>query len=253
MQLHNNYYFYKSVIDKKTCERIIETGMSEIEKYKKLNIPTHATTFGNVDKASRPDAVPQNDKTYEEIKKLNLNLEQTYVRDSEVSWLSQTWIYDIILKYVYEANKLAGWNWQIDFSEPCQFTIYKPGGFYGWHRDGASDNIGKNKRFIYGVTDKKIIDDKIPEGYTTNPNFVGKVRKISMTLNLNSPEEYEGGELKFDFGPHKGESDRFHLCEEIKPQGSLIVFPSFLYHCVTPVTKGTRYSLVCWTLGEPFK
>ena len=90
-----------------------------------MNIPTHATTFGNVDKVSRPDAIPQNDKTYEEIKKLNLNLEQTYVRDSEVSWLTETWIYDIILKYVYEANKLTGWNWQIDFSEPCQFTIYK--------------------------------------------------------------------------------------------------------------------------------
>ena len=69
MQLHNNYYFYKSVIDKKTCEKIIETGMSEIKKYKELNIPTHATTFGNVDKVSRPDAIPQNDKTYEEIKK----------------------------------------------------------------------------------------------------------------------------------------------------------------------------------------
>ena len=88
MQLHNNYYFYKSVIEKKTCEKIIETGMSEIKKYKELNIPTHATTFGNVDKVSRPDAIPQNDKTYEEIKKLNLNLEQTYVRITMFVFLS---------------------------------------------------------------------------------------------------------------------------------------------------------------------
>ena len=34
-------------------------------------------------------------------------------------------------------------------------------------------------------------------------------------------------------------------------QGSIIVFPSYMYHQVTPVTKGNRYSLVLWALGEP--
>ena len=41
--------------------------------------------------------------------------------------------------------------------------------------------------------------------------------------------------------------------EEIKDQGSMIIFPSFLDHCVTPITKGTRYSLVLWSVGDPFK
>ena len=73
-----------------------------------------------------------------------------------------------------------------------------------------------------------------------------------MTINLNEPGEYEGGNLKFDFGPHS-EGERFHECTEIRPQGSIIVFPSFVQHQVTPVTKGTRYSLVLWSLGQPFK
>jgi len=41
--------------------------------------------------------------------------------------------------------------------------------------------------------------------------------------------------------------------KEILSKGSIIVFPSFLWHRVKPVTKGTRYSLVVWNLGYPFK
>ena len=40
---------------------------------------------------------------------------------------------------------------------------------------------------------------------------------------------------------------------EIKSQGSLVIFPSFVKHRVKPVTKGTRYSLVIWNLGQPYK
>ncbi len=82
--------------------------------------------------------------------------------------------------------------------------------------------------------------------------MVGKIRKLSVTINLNQPGEYEGGNLKFDFGPHS-QGKRFHEVTEIRPQGSIIVFPSWTYHQVTPVTKGTRYSLVLWSLGLPFK
>ena len=95
-------------------------------------------------------------------------------------------------------------------------------------------------------------EGKLPTHHTTNKNFIGKVRKLSATINLNKPGEYDGGNLKFDFGPHAA-GKRFHEVEEIRPQGSIIVFPSFTYHQVTPVTRGTRYSLVLWSLGEPFK
>ena len=73
-----------------------------------------------------------------------------------------------------------------------------------------------------------------------------------MTVNLTDPKNYAGGNLKFDFGPHAG-GKRFKVCQEIRPQGSIIIFPSFTYHCITPVTSGTRYSLVLWSLGRPWQ
>ena len=107
------------------------------------------------------------------------------------------------------------------------------------------------KRYIPGISPTNEKGEML-KGYTKNTNLIGKIRKISMTLNLNVPGEYEGGNLKFDFGPHRT-GERFHECLEIRPQGSMIVFPSYLYHQVTPITRGVRYSLVLWTLGKPFR
>ena len=78
-----------------------------------------------------------------------------------------------------------------------------------------------------------------------------------MTCQLTDGSEYEGGELEFDYRdyePHTRKEDK-HLkkCKEILPKGSIIVFPSFVWHRVKPVTKGIRYSLVAWHLGHPFK
>lgn len=64
------------------------------------------------------------------------------------------------------------------------------------------------------------------------------MRKLSAVLLLSDPDDFEGG--KFEFDEH-GEV-------EMK-RGSLIAFPSFLRHQVTPVTKGTRYSAACWVTG----
>jgi len=72
-----------------------------------------------------------------------------------------------------------------------------------------------------------------------------EIRKLSMSLQLNKPEDYEGGELKF-FEDDKGIVAK-------KEQGTLILFPSFILHQVTPVTKGERNSLVAWATGNNFK
>ena len=85
------------------------------------------------------------------------------------------------------------------------------------------------------------------DGTLNNQNYD---LKLTCLLNV-STEDYSGGNLKFDLGPHAGKK-RYHVCKEIRPQGSIIIFPSFTYHCVTPVTKGTRYSLVNWCLGRPW-
>jgi PKHD-type hydroxylase len=251
MQLSNYYYWFKSVISPEDCQRIIDLGESVLQKEKELGRSTEGYTFGDQEKGAKPNAVPINDGTLFEASNEN---KDTYVRDSEVAWLRDQSIYDLVVPVIDEANKRAGWNWQYDYHEQFQFTKYNKGGFYGWHKDGASDTVGAYKRYIPGITEHSMREDgRYPPGYTLDHGMVGKVRKISMTLNLNPPGQYEGGDLKFDFGMHTDREARFHLCEEIRPQGSMIIFPSFVDHCVTPVTSGTRYSLVLWTLGDPWK
>ena len=75
------------------------------------------------------------------------------------------------------------------------------------------------------------------------------MRKLSLTLCLTDPKEYEGGELQFFNGERPIEQ---RIINDIQDQGSVIVFDSRDWHRVTPVTKGTRYSLVCWSVGPNF-
>ena len=67
-------------------------------------------------------------------------------------------------------------------------------------------------------------------------------RKISITVQLTDPSEYDGGDLELFFRspPHKMDRTR----------GAFIAFPSFVVHRVTPVTRGTRWSLVAWVCGK---
>jgi predicted 2-oxoglutarate/Fe(II)-dependent dioxygenase YbiX len=64
--------------------------------------------------------------------------------------------------------------------------------------------------------------------------------------NTNSrPEDYEGGDLELMYGNQPQTMD--------KARGAFIAFPSFLLHRVTPVTRGTRWSLVAWILGPRWR
>ncbi len=240
------YWWFEKIITPEICQKIISLGESKITEAKKQGICTAGITGDDRQKQALKDAEPMQDKTWEELKNKKI-----YVRDSEVAWLNEQWLYDLILPYIQKANRNAGWSYDIEGFENFQFTKYYPDGFYGWHTDGGTDKFSVYKRYIPGIspTDEK---GQMLKGYTKNINLVGKIRKISMTLNLNVPGEYEGGNLKFDFGPHHT-GERYHECLEIRPQGSMIVFPSYVFHQVTPITKGTRYSLVLWTLGKPFR
>ena len=150
-------------------------------------------------------------------------------RKSDIVWMNDTWIYKEIHPYIHQANANGGWNFQWDFTESCQFTEYKKGQYYDWHCDA----------------------NEVPYDKPENVNSHGKIRKLSMTLCLTDPEEYEGGDLEFAFHDQDGDKQP-KICEEIKPKGSVIVFPSFVWHRVKPVTKGIRNSLVCWNLGQPY-
>jgi len=80
------------------------------------------------------------------------------------------------------------------------------------------------------------------DGYDVN-----LFRKLSISIQLSDPDEYQGGELHFY---------RNTIYEPViapKEKGTMIIFPSFVIHEVTPVTKGTRKSLVSWINGPRFK
>ena len=155
-------------------------------------------------------------------------------RNSDIVWLSDPWIYRELHPYINKANKAAGWNFNWDYSEQIQFTKYKLNQYYDWHCDSW---------------DKPYDRPNTPEH--------GKIRKISMTCQLTDSSEYKGGELEFDFRnydpPMRDESKHLRQAKEILSKGSIIVFPSFLWHRVKPVTKGVRYSLVMWSVGDTFK
>ena len=150
-------------------------------------------------------------------------------RKSEVVWLSGYWLYRELHPFIALANKRANWNFQWDWTECCQYTEYKEGQFYDWHCDSSP-----------------VAYDK-PDDLNTN----GKIRKLSLILSLSEPEEYEGGDIEFGFHDNDGNKQP-SICEEVRPRGSLIIFPSFVWHRVKPVTKGIRHSLVSWSLGQPY-
>ena len=207
-----------------------------------------ATTFGDNHKSDTRN-ISQKDLTQQQLKDKNINENDVYIRDSNISWLSDQWIYDLIWPWVDKANISSGWHYDFDYAEPAQFTIYNKDQFYGWHSDGPNDYNSVKRREIPGVYDKNHCDTGL---FTPINELMGKVRKLSITLMLSDPNNYEGGNLKFDRGEHI--KNRY---EEISGgmvnQGSIVVFPSYKYHCVTPVTKGTRYSLVVWFNGRPMK
>ena len=217
MNLSNFYWYFKSALPPKLCDDIIRYALSKKE------VMARTGGFGN--KLSKED-----------ISKMQKR------RKSDVVWLDELWIYRAVQPFIHEANKNAGWNFDWSRSEVCQFTKYKLNQYYDWHCDAWDAP--------YDRRDKK---GNIPK----NAYDHGMIRKLSVTCQLTDGSEYTGGELEFDFRnydpPMRDEAKHLVKAKEILSKGSIIVFPSHIWHRVKPVTSGTRYSLVMWNCGYPFK
>ena len=214
MNLTNYFYYWQSAIPPRICDMIVRYG-----KEQKKNEVTAIT--GGLGRDRDLNKAPL---TKDEIKDLKKK------RDSNIVWFNDRWVYREIQPYVHQANKNAGWNFNWDYSESCQFTIYKKGQYYDWHCDSWD------------------------KPYAVDGPTKGKIRKLSVTVSLTDPKEYKGGELQFDFRQQDPDKPRdIRTFTEILPKGSLVVFPSFVWHRVKPVTKGIRHSLVVWNLGYPFQ
>ena len=149
----------------------------------------------------------------------NKKVDNKNTRVTNVSWFPKGHILETVLQSYTSLANLEAWNFVVTDKETIQFGEYKRGGFYNWHTDSS-----------------------------LNPNV--PFRKLSVTVNLSDPKDYEGGnfemknpigiELKMPMG-------------QLRKRGTVIVFPSFLQHRVTEVKRGTRYSLVQWYNGPEFK
>jgi len=151
-------------------------------------------------------------------KKSDKGAYDTKKRITTISWLpfkTMPEMYQIIQDAMLKANGNHFGYDGMQLSEYAQFTEYPKGGFYDWHMD--ADVNGMNEQ---------------------------PVRKISMTILLSNPSEFEGGDLEFMTAGNKPPA---------LDQGQAIFFCSLIRHRVSKVTKGMRRSLVMWFGGPPFK
>jgi len=141
-------------------------------------------------------------------------------RNAALRWLhpqNAAWAFERLDRVVTALNDRWFGLELAGFHDPLQLTRYDAGdcGHYDWHTDRGS--------FING-----------------NPP-----RKLTVVVQLTDPADYSGGDLELLFAREPLRADR--AC------GSVHVFPSFVLHRVTPVTAGTRLSLVGWVVGPRFR
>jgi PKHD-type hydroxylase len=154
------------------------------------------------------------------------------VRHSQVAWFPPreefAWLHTPLGELVRSVNDEL-WGWALTEPEPAQYTVYEPGGHYRWHTDQR------------------------PKPYP-GPRWPGLTRKVSVTVLLNDPDEYTGGTFELERllgGPARA---RRRIVRPLADagRGTVLVFPSHLFHRVTPVETGVRRSLVAWYLGPRF-
>ncbi|WP_422356196.1 2OG-Fe(II) oxygenase [Roseivirga pacifica] len=97
--------------------------------------------------------------------------------------------------------------------EPLQIAQYDSDDFFDWHTDFS--------------------------------NGQASTRKLSLSVQLSEPSSYEGGDLQFKVNTNEINAP--------KSLGTVVIFPSFIQHRVTPITSGSRKSLVAWITGPHFK
>ena len=144
-------------------------------------------------------------------------------RKSKIAWISDAYLREQLFYSVDLYNK-QNWNYDLDGCDSIQYGTYSDGGFYNWHVDEEAEIEPINGKYL--------------------------VRKLSMTIWLNDPDEYEGGEFDIEIKNPKSEV-RYETLKLSK--GSIIIFPSDKWHRVRPVTSGVRKSLVTWFRGPPFR
>jgi PKHD-type hydroxylase len=140
-------------------------------------------------------------------------------RITQVAWMERNperqWLYRRLDEIVQRLN-LQFYKYDIHgLSERLQYTVYEQaeGGHYDWHVDHGA--------------------------------ATPKPRKLSLSLQLSDPADYKGCDLELSWGDGVQQAPR--------NRGTVIAFPSYVLHRVTPIAAGTRKSLVIWVSGPDFR
>jgi PKHD-type hydroxylase len=128
------------------------------------------------------------------------------IRDMKISWVpffdKSEWLFKKSADIIGTSLRLA--------LNPYQYSVYKTGGHYTWHRD---------------------MFDTMPEEMMPT-NF------ISCVVQLSDPSEYEGGDLEI--------KTKEGIETVVKQRGLATPFPCTFLHRVTTVTSGIRKTLIMW-------
>ena len=159
-------------------------------------------------------------------KKQNKSLKEK--RNSYVTFFNKDWIFKLLKPFISTANKNSGWNFNLDWCEPVQITKYvgNKKQHYDWHCDTGVEHVENDGN--------------------------NKIRKLSIVISLSDSKDYRGGDFEFQY---RSTDDPTLITPVpiLKNQGTVVVFPSYIWHRVKPVTEGVRYSLVARVRGQNFK
>ena len=166
------------------------------------------------------------------------------IRKSKNTWIPTThWITGWLWHYVQAANR-NNFLYDISFieSESMQYARYGVGEYYHWHSD-TSIPVQYKPQIQISATESTTDDNYLKERVAIKNELV---RKISFSLQLSDPDDYEGGNIQFI-----DESNQNYIAPRQK--GSLIIFDSRTKHRVCKVRSGVRKSIVGWVVGPRWK
>ena len=150
-----------------------------------------------------------------QIRNNNSQEQDISFRNNLISFTEDIEIKTLVTNYLIKANRVS-FGFEVDYVPAVQFSRYEQGTYYNFHHD------------VNWFNTESMYD-----------------RKLSIIIQLSDENSYEGGDFVF--------CSSVHTPVTMRAQGSIIVFPSYINHRVTEITKGVRHSLVCWMEGPRWK
>ena len=172
------------------------------------------------------------------------------IRKSGNAWIEgSNWVAGFVWYYIMKANRE---NFMYDIegidNNELQYTEYQEGEYYDWHID---DNINRC------MVNDKLLHSADNHGENIAILAGEYIRKLSFSIQLSDPEDYEGGELEFKVSNYNSRKrGDFNLDEPFQApnqKGTIIIFDSRVKHRVCKVKSGVRKSLVGWVVGPRLK